>query len=168
VTSILCYNSIFIPSIELINKSCEFIGNGIITIGSGIIRCESAVFKRFNYINPIFATIHGIESVFRRIDLDIGTATTQYAPLNVRRRKTSTGKLLCPYYARKRLHRQRHVISGLNQSKNNSSHDTSTNVPPSFHLTETYYDDFYPMDDPSCCNHTWYDAICPYWTGGMI
>jgi hypothetical protein len=81
---------------------------------------------------------------------------------------TSTGNHLCSYYARKRLHRQQHVFSGLNQSKNDSSHDTSTNVPQNFHPTITYYDDFHPMDDPSCCNHTWYDAICPYWTGGMI
>jgi hypothetical protein len=27
---------------------------------------------------------------------------------------------------------------------------------------------FYPMDDPSCQDNTWYDAISPYWTGGMI
>jgi hypothetical protein len=168
VTSVLCYNNIFIPFIELLNKFCELIGNSIITIGSGIIRCESAIFKRFNYINPIFTTIDGIESLFSRIDIDIGTPTTQYAPSNVRRRKSSTGKHLCSYYARKRLHRQQHVISGSNQSKNDNSHNTSTNVPPSSHSTETYYDDFYPMDDPSCCNRTWYDAICPYWTGGMI
>jgi hypothetical protein len=24
------------------------------------------------------------------------------------------------------------------------------------------------MDDPSCQDITWYDSICPYWTGGMI
>jgi hypothetical protein len=27
---------------------------------------------------------------------------------------------------------------------------------------------FHPMDDPSCQDITWYDAISPYWTGGMI
>jgi hypothetical protein len=131
MTSVLCYNNIFIPFIELLNRFCEFIGNGIITIGSGIVRCKSTIFKRFNYINPIFTTIHVTESLFRRIDLDIGTPTTQYAPSNVRRRKTSTGKHLCSYYARKRLHQQHHVISSSSQSKNDSSHDTSTNVPPS-------------------------------------
>jgi hypothetical protein len=33
---------------------------------------------------------------------------------------------------------------------------------------ETYTNDFHPIDDPSCQDHTWYDAVCPYWTGGMI
>jgi hypothetical protein len=27
---------------------------------------------------------------------------------------------------------------------------------------------FYPMDDPLCQDNTWYDAISPYWTVGMI
>jgi hypothetical protein len=84
VTSVLCYNNIFIPFIELLNKFCKFIGNGIITIETGIIYCESAIFKRFNYIDPIFTAIHGIESLFRKIDLDIGTPTTQLFELYFR------------------------------------------------------------------------------------
>jgi hypothetical protein len=168
VTSVLCYNNIFIPFIEILNKFCELIGNTIITVGSGIVRCESAVFKRINYIDPIFTIIHRIESLFNRIDIDIGTPTTQYAPSNIRRRKSSTGKHLCLYFARKRLHQRQQVISGSNQSKIDNSQGASTDVPPRFHNKETYHDEFHPMDDPSCCNSTWYDAICPYWTGGMI
>jgi hypothetical protein len=33
---------------------------------------------------------------------------------------------------------------------------------------ETHDNDFHRMDDPSCQDNTWYDAISPYWTGGMI
>jgi hypothetical protein len=33
---------------------------------------------------------------------------------------------------------------------------------------ETYSNNFYPIDDPSCRDITWYDAISPYWTGGMV
>jgi hypothetical protein len=33
---------------------------------------------------------------------------------------------------------------------------------------ETYDNNFHLMDDPSCQDNTWYDAISPYWTGGMI
>jgi hypothetical protein len=76
---------------------------------------------------------------------------------------------LFSYFAHKRRCRQESIISGLNKSKNDKSHhDTSKDVPPSFHPVETYIDDFRPMDNPSCQDHTWYDAICPYWTGGMI
>jgi hypothetical protein len=33
---------------------------------------------------------------------------------------------------------------------------------------ETYDNYFHPIDDPSCQDNTWYDAISPYWTGGMV
>jgi hypothetical protein len=33
---------------------------------------------------------------------------------------------------------------------------------------DSYVCNFHPIDDPSCQDNTWYDAISPYWTGGMI
>jgi hypothetical protein len=171
VTSVMCYNNILIPFIELLNKFCEFIVNIIISFGSGIYQCESIIFNRFNYVDPIFNGIHTIGSLFNILNIDNidSPPTNRYAPSNIRRRKTSTGKHLFSYYARKRRSRQQSIISGSNQSKNDKSHhDTSKDIPPSFRPVETYIDDFRPMDDPSCQDHTWYDAICPYWTGGMI
>jgi hypothetical protein len=98
VTSVLCYNNIFIPFIRLLTKFCEFTGNLIISFGSGIIRFESIMFNRFNYINPIFTGINAIGSVFNHININIGTGTRQYGPSNVKLRTASTGKHLCSYY----------------------------------------------------------------------
>jgi hypothetical protein len=73
------------------------------------------------------------------------------------------------YFARKRRRRRRYVISGSNRSKNDDkSRDTFKTVPQRFHPMETYDNNLHPMDDPSCQDNTWYDAISPYWTGGMI
>jgi hypothetical protein len=114
-------------------------------------------------------SIYYIESIFSCIDLDIPPRTLHYVPLNIRRRKTSTGKHLGSYFAQKRRCRRRNVISGSNQSKNDDkSRDTIKTVPQRFHPMETYDNHFHPMDDPSCQDNTWYDAISPYWTGGMI
>jgi hypothetical protein len=171
VTSVLCYNSFFIPFIGLLTTFCEFIGNLIIAFASGIVRSESIIFNQFNYIDPIFTSITAMGYLFNHINinLDIGRSTRQYVPSNVRRRNTSTGKHLCSYYARKRLHKKQFVISGSNKSKNDTSqHEASHNEPPCSHPMETYTNDFHPIDDPSCQDHTWYDAVCPYWTGGMI
>jgi hypothetical protein len=119
----------------------------------------------------IIQSMHAIGSLFNI--LNIGNIdsppTNRYAPSNIRRRITSTGKHLFSYYACKRRRRQQSIISGSNQPKNDKSHhETSKDIPPSFRPMETYIDDFRPMDNPSCQDHTWYDAICPYWTGGMI
>jgi hypothetical protein len=76
ITSVLCYNNIFIPFIGFLTKFCEFTGNFIIAFGSGIIRCKSIVFERFNYISPIFTSISAIESLFNNININIGTLTT--------------------------------------------------------------------------------------------
>jgi hypothetical protein len=118
VASVACYNNIFIPLIGLFNKFFELIGNVLILFGSGIVRCESTVFKCFNYIDPIYSGIHYIKSIFSCIDLDTPPHTLHYVPLNIRRQKTSTGKHLGSYFARKRSCRKRYVISGSNRSKN--------------------------------------------------
>jgi hypothetical protein len=169
VTSVMCYNNIFIPIIELLNKLCEFIGNTIITFGSVIVRCESFFFQRFNYIDPIFTTIQMIGSVFNDININIQPPALRYVPSNIRRRKASTGKHLCRFYARKRLQRRRCVISGSISPKNDNP---TTHTPPSvsvpIHPMDTYDNNFCPIDDPSYQDNTWYDAISPYWTGGMI
>jgi hypothetical protein len=96
-------------------------------------------------------------------------------PLNSSKNKASTGKHLSSYFACKRRHCRGHIIpiSGLIQSKNDNKnkrhhkqlhHDTSTSP----HKIESNTILFHPMDDPSCQDITWYDAISPYWTGGMV
>jgi hypothetical protein len=144
-------------------------GNFIVSFGSGIVNYESIVFKQFNYIDPIYNRLKLIESILSDIGLNIGTPTFHSNPSNVNSNKVSSGKHLGSYFARKRCRRQQQIISGSNQSKNDSSNDDAhTNALPGFHCMETYDNDFHPMDDPSCQDNIWYDAISPYWTGGMI
>jgi hypothetical protein len=173
IISVLCYNNTVIPIIEMLNRFCEFIGNAIVSFGASIVQCEAIAFHHFNYINPIFTSITYIESILNIDRINIGHPTIHRRRSNTRRRKTSTGKHLGSFYARKRLHRRKSVISGSIPSKNDNSthiHDAKTTmesipIPP---YAETYNNDFYPIDDPSCHDNTWYDAISPYWTGGMV
>jgi hypothetical protein len=61
------------------------------------------------------------------------------------------------------------IISGSNRSKTDNNKTKSKHTTPSFHPFESCVYSLYPMDDPSCQDNTWYDAISPYdWTGGMI
>jgi hypothetical protein len=54
----------------------------------------------------------------------------------------------------------------LNQSKANNH---KKNKPQSVsHLVEEYDNIFHPIDDPSCQDTLWYNAVCPYWSGGFI
>jgi hypothetical protein len=153
----------------MINKFYEFIGNVIISFGSGIIRIESIVYIHFNYIDPIYNGLKRIESIVSNSNIYSGGPAFKYHPANVRSRHMSTCKHLCSYFARKRRNRRLYVISGSNQSKNDDHTDGSSNNKPSIlRPMETYENLFHPMDDPSCQDNTWYDAISPYWTGGMI
>jgi hypothetical protein len=172
VVSVRCYNHMFIPFIALINNWHELIGNVFVFAGRSIIKCESSIFKHFNYIDPIYNIIQRIGSIHTSLDIDIGPPNIRQVPSNIRRRKTSTGKHLCSYYARKRRNRRNQVISGSNQSKtdnstNKDNNDNSNSLPYS-HYMELYNNNFHPIDDPSCQDTAWYDAISPYWTGGMV
>jgi hypothetical protein len=102
-------------------------------------------------------------------DIDRGTTSSfNYVPSNTRRRKTSTGKHLCSYFACKPRNRRHSVISGSTESRNDNNKSEASPNPTCFHLMETYDNDFHPIDDPSYQDNTWYDAISPYWTGGMV
>lgn len=74
VTSVLCYNNIFIPFIEFLNKFYEFIGNIIIAFGSAVCYCESVLFNRFNYIDPIFNSLTMIQQLFSNINISCSPA----------------------------------------------------------------------------------------------
>jgi hypothetical protein len=153
----------------MITKFIELIGNIIVSIGNVFIQCKSALFNHFNYIDPIYNGIKWIESMFGNANIDIGPPIFRTNQSNVRSNKKSTGKRLGSFFAQKRRRRRRHVISGSIQSKNdNSNCDTPKRAPQDFHPMETYHNNFHPMDDPSCQDNSWYDAISPYWTDGMI
>jgi hypothetical protein len=120
-----------------------------------------------NYINPMYNGIRCIESIFKTIDINIVTNKSHHSRPSGRKQKSSSGRHLCSFYARKRRHRRLHVIvSGSNQSKT----DNHRKNKPTFisHLVEECDNNFHPIDDPSCQDNTWYDAISPYWSGGFI
>jgi hypothetical protein len=169
VARVTCYNNIFIPFTKLINKFCEFLGNTIVSIGSNLIQFESFVFNQFNYINPIYNGLKLVENMFDNININTYPPSYHYFPSNIRQRKTSTGRHLCSYFARKRhLRRQQVIISGSLTEKNDNNGTSKSDTKPSFPPREPCVFDFHPMDNPSCQDNTWYDAISPYWTGGMI
>jgi hypothetical protein len=105
ITSATSYNNLFIPLVELFNKSCGLIGNIIVWIGNGIIRYESFVFQHFNYINPIYNGSKFIETGFSNLNINAGNPSYQSNPYNSSNNKASTGKHLSSYFARKRRHR---------------------------------------------------------------
>ena len=159
------YNNIFTP----FNAIRNVFGNYIISFGEKVIQIESILFNRFNYIDPIFNGIKRIESILSNIRINVGPPTFHYTQPNIRRHKTSSGKHLCSYYARKRRNKRHHVIvpgSPYYKAKNdnnNPRHDPN-HVQNYSDATHT----FHPLNDVSHYDISWYDAISPYWTEGMI
>jgi len=72
ITSATSYNNIFIPLVEIFNRSCELIGNIIVWIGNGIIKCKSFVFHYFNYINLIYNGLKYTETGFSNLNINFG------------------------------------------------------------------------------------------------
>ena len=166
---LVCYNNIFTPFSAIFNKICMILGSFIVSFGIKVIQFESTIFNHFNYIDPIFNGIKSIESLFYNINIDIGPPSFHYCQPNIRRHKTSSGKHLCSYYARKRrLRRQQVIVPGLTYYK---SKNDNPNADPKrfFHYSDGTDDHiFHPYNDASHYDISWYDAVSPYWTGGMI
>jgi hypothetical protein len=170
------YNNVYTPFTRLLVKICELIGNAVTTFGITIIQSESMVFNSIDYIAHIFNTIKHIESVIKyTFNISVTPPSFKYHSSNIRRRKSSTGKHLCSYYARKRRLRHQQVIipgSTYYQSKNDnkSNNHTGTTKNPEFDDHDSLYNEytFHPSNDHSHYDDKWYDAISPYWTGGMV
>ena len=114
---------------------------------------------------------------------------------NSRNNKSSSKRHLGGFYARKRTASKRSIISGLkfsmidymNQPQVRYNIRTQTRSQfslkpkrlakicgcggigkPTVSTDPSHDSNFYPIDDPSYQNITWYDAISPYWTGDMV
>jgi hypothetical protein len=105
LTSVGCYNCIYVPFTILMSRICEIIGTIIISFGRMTIQGESFIFSKFNYIDPVYTTIQRIGSLLVNIKMDVNHPTSQYHRSNVRTRKNSSGRHLCSFYAHKRRHR---------------------------------------------------------------
>jgi hypothetical protein len=166
---LIYYNNIFTPFSIMFNKACTILGNFIILIGEGIIQAESKMFNHFNYIDPIFNGIKHIESMFSNIKINVGPPTFHYIQPNISRHKTSSGKHLCSYYARKRrLKRQLVIVPGSTYYRSKNGNNTPRHDPNHVQNYSDALHTFHPLNDISHCDISWYDAISPYWTEGMI
>ncbi|OEU23519.1 hypothetical protein FRACYDRAFT_233689 [Fragilariopsis cylindrus CCMP1102] len=160
---------------------CEAIGDAIITAGETIIEIDSIIFNKINYINPIYNVFQRFEHTLSKLNIFthpiIGMRPKPISRKhNSKNNKTSSGSHLHAFFARKRSRKRRSVISGPiphlvndnSRTKDRTQAGTQprSKVPRIPTLTSTSV--IYPIDDPSCQDITWYDAISPYWTGGMI
>jgi hypothetical protein len=168
---LIYYNNLFAPFTAVSNIIYMILGNVSISFAVKMIQFESTIFSHFNYIDPIFNGIKHIESLFNNINIDIGPPSFHYCQPNIRRRKTSSGKHLCSYYARKRRVRQQQVIvPGLSYYKSKNDNTKTRPAVDSNHDNDysNYTHTFHTSNDYSHCDISWYDAISPYWTEGMI
>jgi hypothetical protein len=78
-------------------------------IGGSVITAEAAVFNATNYMSPIYYTLKLIENIIPSIHY-IPRRTHQQPTANVPARKSSTGKHLCNYFARKRRESKQSII----------------------------------------------------------
>jgi hypothetical protein len=162
------YNHLWIPFATALIKLCEATGSSCVYAVTKIVKYESMLFHHIDYIAPIYDMIQYVQSMVPCLNTS-RPPSFEYAPSNNRRRKTSTGKHLASYFARKRRHRHGAIISGSIHLKN----DNSKSIPqmhetPSFHPMDEYDNIYNAIDDSSYQDTTWYDAIVPYWRGGMI
>jgi hypothetical protein len=141
-----------------------------LSIGTGFVHLESITFHKFVYVKPIYDVIKYFENLIPPIDGG-RPPSFHYLASNARLRKASSGKHLSSYFARKRRRRLRQIILPDSKfyfrSKHNNNQNTSEN-PKSTPTTSDYDSTYHPIDDPSCHDDRWYDAITPYWTGGMV
>jgi hypothetical protein len=168
------HNNMYLPfSRRLLIILSESIGNAIICIGKQIIQYESILFHKCDYMYPVYKTIKYVKGLFPTYDGG-RPPSFKYLPSNVRLRKTSSGRHLASYFARKRMQKQKQIISGSTKKNDNcyygtdKSQKTESNSQHRSNHEDSSIHDFHPMDNPSCHDNTWYDAISPYWTGGMV
>jgi hypothetical protein len=154
----------------MVTSICENIGGAAIFCGRTIIHIKSAIFHKVNYIDPIYKIIKYIEHL---IPVAEGGRPPlfNYLPANVRNHKTSSGKHLSSYFARKRRLKNATIIYQNNKNTSNID-NTNENFNQKSTMHPTTYDASIPsfsiFDDPSCQDTKWYDAISPCWTGGMV
>ena len=182
------YNNVWITYCKTLAFICDAIGNAIMTSGETIMEIESIVFNKLNYTTPFYNVFQKFEHMLSGLNIFthpvIGMRPKHISRKhNSKNNKTSSGSHLHVFFARKRSRKRRSVILGpipnlvndnsctdSNRTKDRTNTNTQsrsknqTKIP----ITPPNTSVIYPIDDPSCQDITWYDAISPYWTGGMI
>jgi hypothetical protein len=96
----LC-NCLWNPFTTTLIGLCESYGSLCIYASTKIVKYESMVFQYVDYITPLYNMIQYVQSMVPWFD-EGRPPSFKYAPSNKRQRKTSTGKHLGSYFARKR------------------------------------------------------------------
>jgi hypothetical protein len=155
------YNNFWNPSTTALIALSESTGAMCIYASTKFTECESIIFKHSDYISPMYSMIQCIQSLIPNVNVG-RPPSFNYVPSNLRR--------LGSYFARKRRLCSKQVITGSlihpSQNESNHKHATQSHLKPV--SNETCHHEFHPINDPSCHDNTWYDAISPYWTGGMV
>ena len=183
VISTMCYNNIFSPMVDYVSMLLRTIAKAIVSFGTMVVQTESLIFRHFNYIDPIFNCLQSIEQLVSRVNINTSPSMA-LRPSGISRRhnssnnKSSSGRHAAVFHARRRLatknsiitrpwmdyklHIRTQVRSNV-RTRNRTRYKTRNPLP-----APTIPQSFYPIDDPSYQDITWYDAISPYWTGGMV
>jgi hypothetical protein len=104
------HNNIYIPFSQMLMLLCKSIGNAAISIGRRFIHSELILFHKCDYIYPIYKIIKYVEGLFPNYDGG-RPPSFKYLPSNVRLRKTSSGRHVALYFARKRMQKREQIIS---------------------------------------------------------
>ena len=120
------YNNVYIPFSKMMSTLCDNVGNCDISTGIRIIRYESIIFGHVDYIGPIYSAIKYVESFIPSFKYS-APSSLHYRQPNISRRKTSTGRHLAYFYARKRILRNKQVVSGSMQQSNDFCDSTNQN-----------------------------------------
>jgi hypothetical protein len=163
------YNNFWNPFTTALIALCESAGAVCIYASTKFTECESIIFKHIDYISPMYSMIQCIQSLIPTVNVG-RPPSFNCAPSNLRRRKTSTGRHLGSYFARKRRLRSKQVITDylIHPIQNEPIHRDAMRSHFEPVSNGTCHHTFHPINDPSCHDNTWYDAISPYWTGGMV
>jgi hypothetical protein len=132
----------------MVTSICENIGGTAIFCGKTIIHIELAIFHKVNYIDPIYNRIKYIEHLIPSAEGG-RPPSFNYLPANVRNRKTSSGKHLSSYFARKRCLKNATII--YQNSKNTSNID---NTNENFNQKSTMHPPPYDATIPLLSHHS--------------
>jgi hypothetical protein len=121
----LFYNFLYGPLMGVLFKS---IGLIMTTIGTSIIFAEPVVFNRFDYISPVYNTLKLIGSILLPIQ---SSPRPMYPKSKSNTNKSSSGRHLCKYFARKRQQSKKTIITPGSDYYCSSHIRTATRYRPS-------------------------------------
>ena len=112
----MCLNNMFTPVVDQVNIHLRKIAKAIVSFGTMIVKTESIIFQNFNYIDPIFNCLQRIERLMSSAKINT-SPSIGIRPSGISRRhnssnnKSSSGRHLAIFHARKRLATKSSIIT---------------------------------------------------------